>query len=567
VSETRKPAPNPEGRVVALRRYRAQLDRGRRSRRADALFAAADPVGAIRALPPDEFYYVLHELGFPEALDIMVHGTAEQVQGALDLALWDRDQISRERADEWLAAMAEAPYETVASWARGLDIELLSLLVRQRARIYDLSLEDPPDEPEGSLLDTPDRLFTLELLGDEQTRQATQQLVENLYRADQSMMRRFLVGMRSELDSELEETALRWRSGRMADMGFVDFCEALEVYRELDPASVHLEPGPVGSTRPLDEAAADSPLRLPVVMADRLASATPFARAVAGLTSEKEAADLHFALVALCNRVLSADRVSPGDDPQVAGVLARVAATLDLAVEFLSRGDDAAGVAAVRRVSLTKLFRLGVSLVGKLHRLARSLVHTGPFAALGPAVDLWEPEDAEVLAALTRLRPLFPRLLDQPPGAGERPFASLNDLAAATAALERAAAAISLVVGLGVRPEHISPERLGGIGVADPAILDTGLLARTILVHRLLGRPPRPIEPLPAEAISLFKDKFNNIQQHIETMAKSAAIILQSAAPGARFTPATEPVATRWLRGLAPLGPVLTVDRSDRARR
>ncbi|HJX51931.1 MAG TPA: hypothetical protein VJ801_04115, partial [Polyangia bacterium] len=146
-------------------------------------------------------------------------------------------------------------------------------------------------------------------------------------------------------------------------------------------------------------------------------------------------------------------------------------------------------------------------------------------------------------------------------------FASLNDLAAATAALERAAAAISLVVGLGVRPEHISPERLGGIGVADPAILDTGLLARTILVHRLLGRPPRPIEPLPAEAISLFKDKFNNIQQHIETMAKSAAIILQSAAPGARFTPATEPVATRWLRGLAPLGPVLTVDRSDRARR
>jgi hypothetical protein len=567
VSETHKPTPNPEDRVVALRRYRAQLDRGRLSRRADALFAAADPVSAIRALPPDEFYYVLHELGFPEALDVMVHGTAEQVQGALDLALWDRDRISTERADEWLAAMAQAPYETVASWARGLDIELLSLLIRQRVRIYDLSLEDPPDEPEGSLFDTPDRLFTLELLGDEQTQQATQQLVENLYRADQSMMRRFLVGMRSELDAELEETALRWRSGRMADMGFVDYCEALGVYRELDPASVHLEPGPVGSTRPHDEGAGDSHLRLPVVMADRLASATPFARAVAGLTSEREAADLHFALVALCNRVLSADRVSPGDDPVVAAVLARVAATLDLAVEFLSRGDEAAGVAAVRRVSLTKLFRLGVSLVGKLHKLARSLVHTGPFAALWPAVDLWEPEDAEVLAALTRLRPLFPRLLDQPPSAGERPFASLNDLAAATAGLERAAAAISLVVGLGVRPEHISPERLGGIGVADPAILDTGLLARTILVHRLLGRPSSPVEPLPPKAISSFKEKFNSSQQAIEMMAKSAAVILQSVAPGARFTAATEAVATRWLRGLAPLGPVLIADRSDRGTR
>jgi len=568
VTKTRKPVPEPKGHVVALSRYRAQLDRGRRDRRADALFATADPVSAIRALPPDEFFFVLHELGFPDALDILVHGTAEQVQGALDLALWDRDRISTERTDEWLAAMAEAPYETLGAWVRGLDIELVALLIRQRARIYDLSLEEPPDEPEGSLFDTPDRLFTLELLGDEQTQRMTQHLVENLYRADQSMMRRFLVGIRSELDTGLEETALRWRSGRMADMGFVDFYQALEVYRELDPASVHLEPGPLTSTRPCDDSGSDSHLRLPVVMADRLAGATPFSRAVAGLTSVEEAADLHFALVALCNRVLSADRVSPGDDPVVAGVLGRVAATLDLAVEFLSRGDDAAGVAAVRRVPLIRLFRLGVSLVGKLHKLARSLLRDNPFAALRPEVDLWEPEDADVMAALTRLRPLYPCLLDQPPSAGARPFGSLHDLVTATAAMERAGAALALVVGMGVRPIHVSPERLGAIGVSDPTVVDTGLLARTVVVQRLLGRAPGPIEPLPAEAISSFKKKFNSSEQLVETMTTSAAAILQSAAPGGRFTSASEAVATRWLRSLAPLGPVLTrTEKAAPARR
>ena len=93
---------------------------------------------------------------------------------------------------------------------------------------------------------------------------------------------------------------------------------------------------------------------------------------------------------------------------------------------------------------MTDIFRLGVSLVGKLHKLARSLSRKNPFAALRPAVDLWEPEDAEVLAALTRLRPLFPRLLDHPPAAGERPFESLHDLATATAAMERAGAALAL---------------------------------------------------------------------------------------------------------------------------
>jgi hypothetical protein len=561
VTETRKPTSKPEGRVVALPRYRAQLDRDRRSRRADTLLAGTDPVSAIRALPPDEFFYVLHELGFPEALDIMIHGTAEQVQGALDLAIWDRGQISAERADEWLAALADAPYETVGAWARGIDVELLALLMRQRARIYDLSLEEAPDEPEGTLFDTPDRLFTLELIGDEPSQRIIQRLVENLYRADQFMMRRMLVGMRSELDSELEETALRWRSGRMADLGFVDFYEALEVYRELDPASVKLGSGPVGAASPPDEFGGDSHLRLPVVMADRLAGATPFARAAAGVTSPTEAATLHAALVALCNRVLSADRVSPGDDPAVATALGRVAATLDLAVEFLSRGNAEAGVAAVRQVPMTKLFRLGVSLVGKLHKLARSLVRNSSFAALRPAVDLWEPDDAEVIEALTKLRPLFPCLLDQPPTTGERPFGSLHDLATATAAAERAGAALALVVGLGVRPEHISPERLAAMGV-DPTVLDTGLLARTVVVHRLLGHAPGPIEPLSKEAASSFKKQFNNSTQAIETMAKQAASILQHAAPSGDFTPATEAVAKRWLAGLAPLGDVLTADKS-----
>jgi hypothetical protein len=244
-----------------------------------------------------------------------------------------------------------------------------------------------------------------------------------------------------------------------------------------------------------------------------------------------------------------------------------VAATLDLAVEFLSRGDDAAGVAALRRVSLTKLFRLGVSLIGKLHKLARSLVHDSPFAVLGPTIDLWEPEDAEVIGALAKLRPMYPCMLDRPPNASERPFASLHDLATATAAIERAGAALALVVGLGVRPEHISPQRLDAMGVADPAILDTGLLARTVLVQLLLGRGPGPVEPLSSQAISSFKKQFTSSTQHVETMAKSAASILQSASPGGRFSPATEAVATRWLHGLAPLGPVLIADSSHRAPR
>ncbi len=536
-----------------MRPGRGALEHHRGSRRVEALFAASDPVAAIRALPADEFFYVLHELGFPDALEVLIHGSAEQVQGVLDLAIWDDDRLSLERGTEWLAAIAQAPYETVGAWARGLDVELLALLLRQRTRVHELSEEqEAPADTEGTLFTTPDRLFALELLGDETTQRITQRLVEELYRADHEMMRRLLVGLKGEMDSELEETAFRWRSGRLADLGFVDFYEALEIYRELDPTSVRLSAAPSSPGRTEDEAARV----LPLVMVDRLAGTTPFARAVAGLGPD-EAPKVHAALALLCNQVLSADRVSPGDDEAVAGVLGRVAATLDLALEYLNRRDQSEGTAVLRGLSLPLLFRVGVSLTGKLRKLARSLETRSPFARLRPQVDLWEPEDAEVLHAVGRLCPMFPRLLDAPPEAGVRPFGKLADLGKASAAVERAGAALALLLGLGLLPEHLAPERWDELGITDPAELDAGLLARTILVRRLLGDESAGLAALSDVTVADFKQRFGNGPQETENMAKSGALILQGAAPGGRFNPASEAVATRWLQSLAPLGPVL----------
>ena len=544
--------------------------RGQRSRRAEALFASSDPVGAIRALPGDEFFYVIHELGFPEAMEILVHGTAEQVQTVLDFSLWERDRVTLEKSDEWLATLVEAPPETLGLWAQGIDVELLALLVRQRARIHDLSLEEEPEEPEGVLWHTPDRLFAIDLLGAPDQVRVIQHLLDSLYRYSPVMMRRLLVGVRAESDSEMEETAYRWRSGRMADLGFADFHEALAVYQELDPASVRVAANPEPSLRPRGDPQDDDHLRLPAVVTDRLSGKTPFARGVAGLPSREEAADLHFALVTLANRALSADRVVPGDDEAVRAVLERVSDTLDLGVEFLARGDGEREVAAVRGVPILTLHRLGASLASKLRRLALALLRKNPFATLRPAIDVFEDEDAEVLASLSRLRPCFPRMLENPPAPGERPFASLADLAAASRAVERIAAALELVAGLGVRPAQLFPEALesmaraasreGAPVVIDPAVIDTGSLARTVLVRRLLDGPEDPLSVLSSELVLKFKQNFNLGTQLPENATVRAMAILQKAAGDTALAGARREVALRWIASLAPLAPVLGAD-------
>jgi uncharacterized protein DUF6178 len=585
--------------VIALSRYRAQLGRGRKLRRADALLEGPDPERAVRALPGDEFYYVVHELGLRDAGDILALARPEQVQAALDFALWERDQIVPERAGEWIEALAEAPYETIGAWVAGLDVELFALLLRQNARIYDLSLEEPPDEPAGTLYPTPDNLFVLDVTGtpvatvgepgpsdDEDSGTSARafiRLIDNLYRADRNLARRLFVGARSELDSELEELAYRWRQGRMEDLGFSDYYEALEVYRELDPASVRLgETAPGGMrARPLDDrGATDGAARAPTALVERLTRAgSPFARGAQGIASADEVSELHFSVVALTNRVLAADRVTPGDDAAVAATLDRQLATLDLAVEFLARGDAAREIEAVRTVPVGRLFRLGVSLVGKVKRLATTLRRRGPFAPTRR--DLVEPDEALALEAVTRHRPLFAGLLDEPPSNADRPFRSLADLARATAAVERAAATQALLLGLGVTPEVLAPGStlLDETGV-DEAALDAGLLARTALVRLVLRRAgPKPgdaavtftaLEPKDVRDFqALLETTADGAAKLPEVLEKKAKAILAAASP-ARLAGAAATVAERWLTGLAPLEPVLVrrpPPRKPRARK
>jgi hypothetical protein len=564
-------SPQDPSNLVALSQFRARLARGQRARRSEEIFASDDPPATIAALPPDEFFYVIHELGFPDAMEILVHGTPEQIQAVLDFSLWDRDRVAMTASDEWLAALVEAPVEALGKWAQGIDVELLAFLIRQRCRIYDLSLEEVPDEVESPLWNSPDRLFTLEFLGDQDQVRVTQHLVDALYRYSPDLMRRLLVGMRSENDAEMEETAYRWRAGRMADLGFVDFQEALLAYQELDPTAVHIGSERTPSVRSQSEPVDDVHLRLPMVVTERLSGKTPFARAVAGLQTREEAAELHYALVALCNRVLSADQINPSDEEAIRGVLDRLSATLDLAIEFLARGDSEREVAAVRSIPILTLHRLGTSLIGKLRRLAIALRRKNPFAVLAPALDIFETEDAEILASLTRTRPLFPQLLDEPAAAGQRPFATLADIAKATRAVERAAAAIELVTGLGIRPAQLSPETLHLLvetsapdapkKALDPAAIDAGVLARNVLVTRLLGGAESGLTLLPEASVKKFKKNLNSGEKLPELAHLKATEIMREASRSKRLDGVQGEVAGRWVESLSPLAPVLGYDK------
>jgi hypothetical protein len=95
----------------------------------------------------------------------------------------------------------------------------------------------------------------------------------------------------------------------------------------------------------------------------------------------------------------------------------------------------------------------------------------------------------------------------------------------------------------------------------DTAAIDTGSLARTVLVARLLGDPNAPLAALSFEAVSDFKRRFNSGAQLSENDELFVKSVLGDAAGGAALEGARGEVAARWIASLCPLGAVLGANR------
>ncbi len=429
------------GDLVPLSRFRASLTRPRGVRRMEALLEAPDPEAAVAALSVPDFYFLVKEVGLADAGDLVALATPEQVRGALDLEVWDRDRVQLDAAGPWLASLIEAGPDKLAEMWAGLDAELRALLVARGATVVDHSLgEELPDEEERPSFSTPDTFFTIIVTAErEDDVRMIYRLVDDLYRVDPELARHTLLAARSELPSELEEMSYRWRAGRMADLGYADFYEALEVFRPLDPDTVKIDEGTAEprETAPGDEARAAG---LPAPVAEPIAG-TFLARALEQITDAVESERLEQAVVHLVNRVLSALRVKPGDEEAVRAATAAAAATLSIGLEHLTAGRIERAPAALSAVSLIRLHRLGHSIVLRLARMARLLAPRSLTAG--------EPSQS-VLEALLRTRPQFPTALDDPPGADLRPFRQMADVRKVAAHLTDLAARIALADALGV---------------------------------------------------------------------------------------------------------------------
>ena len=340
-----------------------------------------EPEAVIPLIPEAEFTYTCRSIGLEDASWLLPLASDLQLVTAFDLDAWVGLEVDPVRLDAWLSALAATEEdETLLRAARAMDAELLVLYLRQHVDVYlkPSEQEDPDWQP-------PERGQTLEgqfyfVAKDPKDDLAPLlRLLHALFQGDYWLYFRAIQAVREELSAENAEWALRWRTGRLEDLGFPSWDSAMRIYGHLRPDRLADVPD---EARALDLESWALPVwitELPGLRSDERA----LFRATRALGADERSA-VFYALVALANRIAVADRMELGDPESLPGAIDKATRFASLGLEHVASERGLELEETLRRVPLERLFRVGANLDRE--------------AALPESIVREEPDDENALA-------------------------------------------------------------------------------------------------------------------------------------------------------------------------
>ena len=440
-----------DNNIIELTPFRADLTRAL-TRRGERLLASADLAAAVAALEPLEAYYIVREIGLDQALPILLELSPEQLETCVDLDCWSRSDFAVDSLDEWLSAFALADPETLARAFFSLDYVVQLLFLAQTVTVYDPDTDQVPPEDEGNdtpRAATPDGFYLLDLKTDLALKTHPFNLLDALYQYDPFAAHRLLSDVRVDLPTQIEEEALRFRNGRMQDIGFVPPEEAAVLFSR--PA-VHQ---PLRRPqRPIDSALT----RLPSVYAGPMIETTLLQQALSLITDQERLSSLEQEIVWAINSAIIAYGEKTQDIKQITDIAERVRDTISLGLESLLAKQEEGGpldsaAAAANAADLlevwciTDLFRHGFAATLGLQKEARQALSEPRFRAwydLAEAQQSDESTDRLERAFVTALLGRHPLRSGFDPVKAEdvKAFACLADIDAAHVRLKKIVARI-----------------------------------------------------------------------------------------------------------------------------
>lgn len=317
-----------------------------------------DPESVIPLIPEAELCYTCRAIGLEDANWLLPMATNEQIVACFDLDAWSGLTVDPTRLDSWIASIAATDEETLLRTAQAIDPELIAMFLRNHV---DVSLKpSPQDNPDWS---PPDQSQTLEgqfyfVAKDPKDDIAPLlALLHTLFRGDYWLYFRLIQAVHEESAVENEEWALRWRTGRLEDLGFPAWDRSMQIYGFLRPDR-RADLAEERAVLDLGDAA------LPIWVSDlpgEHSDERSIFRAARELDVNERSA-LFYALIGLANRIAVADRMDLGDADSLPHAIEKATRFASDGLDYVADKNSVPIDEALRRASLEHFFRVGVNL-------------------------------------------------------------------------------------------------------------------------------------------------------------------------------------------------------------
>jgi len=369
---------------------------------------SSDEVGILQELPVETLFLALKQSDAESALWFYKNAETSQIQGILDLDVWQGDEFQVERFENHFKMMSLVEPEKLVEYMKELDPEVIVLALMRWVEVQDFDPQNPPDTEESRMLLTLDSKYALILKTENpEIRELLYLWINKTSMGDIDILRRHLESCKWEQETDLEEHAFQFKKGRLEELGFVDYYDAIVLYsrgRAADEKDRLLKnPLPFdakffGVAAPDSESDLESESSLfPDIIVSRFQGEGFLAEALREIKDHHKKQILHQELIRTLNASFVADKIM-FESVEALGVASeRAKRYLDLGLFFLSDGQKSRAAELILVQPFMEIFRLGWLSVAELTQAAKTLLLN-----FGPG--LFEDRDLEVLNTLSSAR-------------------------------------------------------------------------------------------------------------------------------------------------------------------
>jgi hypothetical protein len=354
-----------------------------------------NPLALVQNLAPHDLLVAWDLADDEQRTDLLKLADREQAALLMDIHCWRGDVPDMEALERFVEPLVMSGIGGAFQVIDLLGEELRTLLLKSNVRVHLLEDRNEVIEvPDGSeMIVCPDGRYHLEFPDPDRVTDVERAIWGALLYRPFEQYQLEMECVIHDFPSELQENALRWRSGRLADYGFATREEAISI---LVPRTVEEV-----RTRAMNTDSTHYPLsaefRLPVLYQENLSGHAYFDRVVNRLQlsehpeTQARVEQLGTEISAMTNYFLTATGVDIGNLESVALGIRRARDILALGLSATAAGDVDRGAEFLLRLVPGTLLQAGLGLVYPLRDRARALLGDKRFASGRDAGALFDP--------------------------------------------------------------------------------------------------------------------------------------------------------------------------------